>query len=100
MNDKTRLLCGFRKCRTDRVYLVNRCVSRVELTRQVVKARIATCLSDFPFLRGSHFLGIKLTPGANVAQASHLPATQRQNCHSERSEESQESIRDVSLRST
>ncbi len=56
MNDKARLLCGFRKRRTDRVYLVNRCVSRVELTRQVVKARIATCLSDFPFLRGSHLL--------------------------------------------
>src|SRR5437763_12935630 len=88
MNDKTRLLCGFRKRCTDRMYLVNRCVSRVELTRQVVKARIATCLSDFPFLRGSHFLGMKLTPDVNVAHASHLPASQRQNCHSERSEES------------
>jgi hypothetical protein len=54
MNNKTRLFCRFRKRRTDRLYLVNRCISRVELTRQVIKADIATSLPDFPFLRGSH----------------------------------------------
>src|SRR5262245_4192931 len=68
MNDKARLLCGFRKRRTDWVYLVNRRVSRVELTRQVVKARIATCLSDFLFLRGSHLAKDNISPRSAVSQ--------------------------------
>src|SRR4029078_9892923 len=66
-NDKTRLLCGFRKRCTDGLYLVNRCVSRVELTRQVVEAPIATGLSDFAFLRRNHS-----KPDGNVAQPCSL----------------------------
>src|SRR5262249_48584720 len=54
MNDKARLLCAFWKRRADRAYLVNRCVSRVELTRQIIEADIATGLSDFSLLRGTH----------------------------------------------
>jgi hypothetical protein len=48
------LLCGPRKSRTDRGYLVNRSVSRIELPRQIIEAHIATGLPDFSFLPGSH----------------------------------------------
>src|SRR5262245_19724869 len=57
MNDEACLFCAFRKGRADGAYLVNRCVSRVELTRQVVKARIATGLPDFSFLCRGHLFG-------------------------------------------
>src|SRR5258707_2671755 len=54
MNDCTRLLRGLRKRNADRLNLINRRVSRVELTRQIIKARLTTGLPDFPFLNGSH----------------------------------------------
>src|SRR5262249_613395 len=54
MNDEARLLCGPRKSCTDRAYLVNRSVSRIELLCQLIEPHIATGLPDLPFLRGSH----------------------------------------------
>jgi hypothetical protein len=49
------LLCVFRKRHPDRLDLINRSISRVQLSRQVIKANITTGLPDFPFLRGRHF---------------------------------------------
>ncbi len=56
MDDEARLLCALRKRDPDRLDLINRRVGRVELTRKIIKARVAAGLLDFPFLRGSHFL--------------------------------------------
>ncbi|PYL31236.1 MAG: hypothetical protein DMF39_03630, partial [Verrucomicrobia bacterium] len=50
------LLRAFRKRGAYGFDLINRRVSRVKLTRQIIKARVATGLLDFPFLRGSHFV--------------------------------------------
>src|SRR5262245_20748551 len=71
MNDKARLLCGFRKGRTDRLYLVNRCISRVELTCQIIKAHIATGLLDLPFLCRSHVVvRCQLSPSYNKSNCA------------------------------
>jgi hypothetical protein len=58
--------------------LINRRVRRVQLTRQIIKARVATGLLDFPFLRGSHVV--------ILSEAKNLGF--------------EENIRDVALRST
>ena len=56
MNDCARLLRAFRKGRADRLDLIDRSVSGIKLARQIIKARVATSLPDFPFLDGSHSL--------------------------------------------
>jgi len=61
------LLCAFRKRDADRLDLVNRSISRVELSRQIIKANITAGVPEFPFPRGSHFLAMNLTPDASVA---------------------------------
>jgi hypothetical protein len=53
-NDEACLFGAFRKRRAYRLDLINGRVSRIELPRQIIKARVATGLLDFPFLRGSH----------------------------------------------
>ena len=40
---------------TPKVVLINRGIRRVELSRQIIEASLATGLLDFPFLRGGHF---------------------------------------------
>jgi predicted type IV restriction endonuclease len=58
--------------------LVNGSVSCIKLSRQIVETRVASGLPDFLFLRGSHV--VILTGAKNLG--------------------SQETIKDVSLRST
>jgi hypothetical protein len=77
-DDKARLLRAFRKSDADWFDLINRRVRRVQLTRQIIKARVATGLLDFPFLRGSHVV--------ILSEAKNLGF--------------EENIRDVALRST
>jgi hypothetical protein len=54
VDDEASLLCTLRKCDPTRLNLVNRRVRRVQLTRKIIKARVAPGLPDFPFLRGRH----------------------------------------------
>ena len=53
-DDEACLLRVFRKRDPYRFDLINRRVRRVQLTRQIIKARVATGLLDFPLLGGSH----------------------------------------------
>src|SRR4029077_8334079 len=70
-NDEACLLLTFRKRDANGLDLINRRVGRIKLPRQIIKARVAAGLLDFPFLRRSHFTRLKLTPDPNVAQASN-----------------------------
>jgi hypothetical protein len=54
VNDCAGLLCVFRKRHADRLDLIDGGISRVKLTRQIIKARVTAGLPDFPLLRGSH----------------------------------------------
>src|SRR6266496_1495873 len=74
---QARLLRAFRKCHTDRLDLINRRISGVKLTRQIIKTRVATGLPDFPFLRGSHLDCLNITRAMRIkksALASVRPA--------------------------
>jgi len=65
--------------------LIKRRVSRVELTRQIIKARLTTGLPDFPFLNGSHRVEITLYAAHPFATAGAYAASLnldsfRKNC--------------------
>ena len=55
-DDQACLLGTFRKRDANGLDLINRRVRRIQLSRQIIKARVATGLLNFPFLSGSHLV--------------------------------------------